>query len=139
MFSKITPIFLTVFAIFYLNETTNIPIDQWSEADLMNSRSLPYLYGALLLFCLFLSLKQKNQEAQLSFRSKKLALILISLILFLGSLPYLSFWLSLSLLLAANMFILGQRKPIAILTTAVFIPTTCWLIIEKGLQIVLPI
>ena len=120
-------------------ETASIPVDPWSEDDLMNSRSLPYFYALSLMACLLVSVFHEHVQINLNQNSIKLFRILAVLGLILFLLKSLGLWLSLAILIAANMYILGYKKPVSLIAISMTFPILGWFIVEKMLTVVIPI
>jgi len=137
--SKITSLFLLFFAGMYLIETTSIPLDPWSEDDLMNSRSLPYFYGLCLLACVLVSVFHEHAAINLNNNFLKLMKILMALGLFLFFITSLGLWVSLALLIAANMYILDYKRPVPLIAISLIFPVLGWLVVERILTVVIPI
>ena len=136
---RATALLLLVFAGIYLIETTSIPIDSWSEDDLLNSRSLPYFYGLSLLVCILLSAFHEHAQVNLNDNSLKLIKILMVLGLFLLFLKSLGLWVSLALLIAANIHILGYKRPVPLIAISIIFPILGWLVVERILTVVITI
>ena len=140
MFSKITAATLLCVAMLYLWMTSAIRLDPWSEQDLLNSRTLPYLYGlSLLISVLFIAQDKIYRSWKFNANAIKLGSIVSSLLIFLFLLELLGLWICLGLLILSNMIILGQRKPVPTISVSVAFPLICWLTVEKGLGITIPI
>lgn len=140
MFSKITAATLLCVAVLYLWMTSAIRLDPWSEQDLINSRTLPYLYGlSLLISVLFIAQDKIDTAWKFNANAIKLGSIISSLLIFLFLLELLGLWICLGLLILSNMIILGQRKPVPTISVSFAFPFISWLIIEKGLAITIPI
>ena len=140
MFSKITAATLLCVAMLYLWMTSAIRLDPWSEQDLINSRTLPYLYGlSLLISVLFIAQDKIDTAWKFNANAIKLGSIVSSLLIFLFLLELLGLWICLGLLILSNMIILGQRKPVPTISVSFAFPFISWLIIEKGLAITIPI
>ena len=140
MFPKITAATLLCVALLYLWMTSAIHLDPWSEQDLFNSRTLPYLYGlGLLISVLFLAANKVNTTWKFNASAMRLGSIVSSLLLFLFLLDFLGLWICLGLLILSNMIILGKRKPFPAISISFIFPLLCWLTVEKGLGITIPI
>ena len=140
MFSKITAATLLCVAVLYLWMTSAIRLDPWSEQDLLNSRTLPYLYGlSLLISALFIAQDKIDKSWKFNANAIKLGSIVSSLLIFLFLLELLGLWICLGLLILSNMIILGQRKPVPTISMSFAFPFICWLTVEKGLGITIPI
>ena len=120
-------------------EITSISLDPWSEDDLMNSRSLPYFYVLCLMACLLASVFQEHVQINLNNNSLKLFKILTVLGLFIFLLKSLGLWISLALLIAANMYILDYKRPVSLIAISTTFPILGWVIVEKMLMVVIPI
>ena len=140
MFSKITAATLVCAAMLYLWMTSAIRLDPWSEQDLFNSRTLPYLYGLGLLISVFFIAQDKIDTTwKFNANTIKLGFIVSSLLIFLFLLELLGLWICLGLLILSNMIILGERKPVPTISISFVFPFICWLTVEKGLGITIPI
>ena len=140
MFSKITAAALLCVAVLYLWMTSAIRLDPWSEQDLLNSRTLPYLYGlSLLISALFIAQDKIDKSWKFNANAIKLGSIVSSLLIFLFLLELLGLWICLGLLILSNMIILGQRKPVPTISISFAFPLICWLTVAKGLGITIPI
>ena len=105
----------------------------------MNSRSLPYFYGLSLLACVLASTFHEHPKINLNNNFLKLVKILIALGLFLFFLTSLGLWVSLALLIAANMYILDYKRPVPLIAMSLIFPVLGWLVVEKILTVVIPI
>ena len=140
MFSKITAAILLCVALLYLWMASVIHLDPWTEQDLFNSRTLPYLYGLGLLISVFFIAQDKIDTAwKFNATAIKLGSIVCSLLIFLFLLDLLGLWICLGLLILSSMIILGQRKPVPTISISFAFPFICWLTVEKGLGITIPI
>ncbi len=140
MFSKITTATLLYVAVLYLWMTSAIHLDPWSEQDLFNSKTLPYLYGLGLLISVFFIAQDKIDTTwKFNANAIKLGSTVSSLLIFLLLLELLGLWICLGLLILSNMIILGKRKPVLTISISFAFPFICWLTVEKGLGITIPI
>ena len=140
MFSKITAVTLLSLALLYLWMASAIHLDPWSEQDLFNSRTLPYLYGlGLLISVLFVAANKANTTWKFNANAIRLGCIVSSLLLFFFLLEFLGLWICLGLLVLSNMIILGKRTPFPTISISFIFPLICWLTVEKGLGITIPI
>ena len=140
MFSKITAAALLSVAVLYLWMTSAVHLDPWSEQDLFNSRTLPYLYGLGLLISVFFIAQDKiDTTSKFNANAIKLGSIVGSLLIFLFLLEPLGLWICLGLLILSNMIILGQRKPVPTISISFAFPFICWLTVGQGLGITIPI
>ena len=140
MVSKITVATFFFVTLLYLRTASIIQLDPWSEQDLFNSRTLPYVYGSCLLISVFF-IAINATDVKLSFNpnSAKLTLVIFSLLAFLSILQLLGLWISLGFLILSNMVILGHRKPLSLISLSFAFPLICWLVVERGLGISIPI
>ena len=140
MVSKITVATFFFVTLLYLWTASIIQLDPWSEQDLFNSRTLPYVYGSCLLISVFFT-AMNTTEVKLNFNANaaKLTFVIFSLLTFLYILQLLGLWFSLGFLILSNMLILGQRKPFSLISLSFAFPFICWLVVEKGLGISIPI
>ena len=127
-------------AVLYLWMASAIHLDPWSEQDLFNSRTLPYLYGLGLLISVFFVVADKlNTTLKFNTNAMKLGYVVSSLLIFLFLLEFFGLWICLGLLIFSNMIILGKRKPFPTISISFIFPLICWLTVEKGLGITIPI
>ena len=98
----------------YLWLAMKIPMDPWTAAETVNSRTMPLIYGVLL------------------------CLTLLGLLLRVLALKMISLWLALGLLLAALALWLGERRLPLIFALALSVPLIGWLGIEVSLGLYLP-
>ena len=68
MVSKITVATLFFITLLYLWTASIIQLDPWSEQDLFNSRTLPYVYGSCLLISVFF-IAMNTTDVKLNFNS----------------------------------------------------------------------
>ena len=140
MVSKITVATFFFITLLYLWTASIIQLDPWSEQDLFNSRTLPYVYGSCLLISVFfIAMNATDVKLNFNANAKKLTFIILSLLAFLSILQFLGLWFSLGFLILSNMLILGQRKPFSLISLSFAFPLICWLVVEKGLGISIPI
>ena len=140
MFSKVTAATLLCVAVLYLWMASAIHLDPWSEQDLFNSRTLPYLYGLGLLISVFFVVADKlNTTWKFNASAMRLGSIVSSLLLFLFLLDFLGLWICLGLLILSNMIILGKREPFPAISISFIFSLVCWLTVEKGLGITISI
>ena len=65
--------------------------------------------------------------------------ILMALGLFLFFITSLGLWVSLALLIAANMYILDYKRPVPLIAISLIFPVLGWLVVERILTVVIPI
>ncbi len=87
----------------------------------------------------FTDLIGQEVMAQTITNAIKLGSIVSSLLIFLFLLELLGLWICLGLLILSNMIILGQRKPVPTISMSFAFPFICWLAVEKGLGITIPL
>lgn len=125
----------------YLFEATRIPMDPWTAAETVNTRTLPLLYGSLLclvsLALLFRPAGTRPENLD-GYRVLRLIGVLVLVLGFVLALPYVPLWIALGVLLAALPLWLGQRSPVQIGLLAIGVPLVGWLGVEVLLGLYLP-
>jgi hypothetical protein len=125
----------------YLFEATQIPMDPWTAAETVNTRTLPLLYGSLLcLVSLALLFRPAGTrpEGLDGYRVLRLIGVLVLVLGFVLALPYVPLWIALGVLLAALPLWLGQRSAVQIGLLAIGVPLIGWLGVEVLLGLYLP-
>jgi len=125
----------------YLFETTQIPMDPWTAAETVNTRTLPLLYGSLLCLvslALLFRPPSTRPEAFDGYRALRLIGVLVLVLGFVLALPYIPLWIALGVLLAALPLWLGQRGLVQIGLLAVGVPLVAWFGVEVLLGLYLP-
>lgn len=125
----------------YLFEATQIPMDPWTAAEAVNTRSLPLLYGALLclvsLALMFRAPPERSEPVD-AYRVLRLVGVLVLVLGFVLALPHVSLWIALAVLLAALPVWLGQRNALQIGLLAIGVPLVAWFGVEVLLGLYLP-
>ncbi len=125
----------------YLTLARRIPLDPWSAEELVNSRTLPTLFGSLLTLVL-LGLLFTQPPGALRFGSRPQGIRLFALVALLGSfialLQYAGIWLAMTALLLAALLIMGERRLPWLVALSVGIPFGGWLLVERWLGVYVP-
>lgn len=137
MTQRILPAVLIVVGAAYLWFALEIPLDPWSEAEAINSRTLPMAYGVILMvLCLPLLLRGVSIELNTK-RLSRLGLIGAAIAGFAVLLPAIGIWPALMALLIVSLLIMGERRVWLICSAPVATGLLGWIIIEWGLGIYL--
>ena len=123
----------------YVLLTSQIVLDPWSEMDAVNSRTLPYIYGLGLMLCAFVLAWQKPQKVTFSPRLLPLTLVCLAIVVFIILLPFVGLWWSLGTLLLLNMLLMGERRLPILLGMSLGVPLAGWTLVEKLLEMVIPL
>ena len=123
----------------YVLLTSQIVLDPWSEMDAVNSRTLPYIYGLGLMLCAFGLAWQKPQKVTFSPRLLPLILVCLAIVVFIILLPFVGLWWSLGTLLLLNMLLMGERRLPILLGMSLGVPLAGWTLVEKLLEMVIPL
>ncbi len=114
-------------------------MDPWTAEELVNARTMPLVYGCLLIAALLLSLfRQQPAEQTESGQLLRMAGVVALVIMFLLLLPKLNLWLGLAGLLIALALWLGERRVLLVLALAIVVPLIGWLGIEIVLELHMP-
>jgi hypothetical protein len=122
----------------YLALARQIPLDPWSAQELVNSRTLPTVYGSLLALTLVLLLLRAAPRVRFPQHTGQAAGLLAASVAFVGLLPVIGVWVALGLLLVGAFLIMGERRPGPVVALGVGIPAFGWLAVEKLLGIYVP-
>ena len=141
---SLAPAGLAAFAITYLWQAAAIPLDPWSAADAINARTLPVVYGVLLLI-LSLGLLIRaawTQEAPAARdprgawrRWRVLAMHCGAIAAFGVLIPFAGLWVALAALLAASLIIAGERRPLVLVLAPLATPALAWLLLVVLLDV----
>ncbi len=117
-----------------------IPMDPWTAEELINARTMPTVYGALLsLTLLILLLRSIPPVAAVpAGRLVRGAGVAVLVVAFAALLGPLNLWMGLGLLLLATGWWLGERRWLPLLSLAISVPLLGFLGIELGLGVYLP-
>lgn len=123
----------------YLYTAWYIPMDPWTAEELVNARTLPLIYGGLLVSALLLSWKRKSASAAIEAGPivRMMGVVLLTLG-FLMALQFVNLWFGLVLLLAALALWLGERRAVPIATLSLSVPLIGWVGVELLLNLHLP-
>jgi len=122
----------------YLALARQIPLDPWSAGELINSRTLPTVYGCLLALTLTGMLFITPPGARYPTHGWQALALTALLAVFVGVVPTLGLWIATAGLLLAAMLILGERRMLPLLLLALGIPAGGWLLVEHWLGIYVP-
>ena len=130
MKGRILPLVLLALGAVYLTFAYRITLDPWSSAELVNSRTLPIAYGAILIL---LSAILLVRRVQVNVPRKNLGpfiLISVSIICFGLLLPWVGVWPALTLLLVSCLLIMEERRWHIVILTPLLTSLGGWLLIE---------
>ncbi len=122
----------------YLVVARTIALDPVSAAELVNSRTLPTVYGALLVAALLVLLMSSPQPARPLVHARQAVGVLVVLLVFLWLVPLAGIWLAVVVLLLSTQLLLGERSPRVLAATSLGVPGLGWLLVEKLLGIHVP-
>ena len=120
----------------YLWQTSEIPLDPWSQDEPFTSRTLPYVYGVLLVI-LGRIVSFKTEPIPAIRDQGRTIVLLLSVVAFAWLLGWVGLWWSLVLLLLTCLLVMGERRPWIVAGVSAAIPLVGWLLIEQllGLQL----
>ncbi len=128
--SRIVALFFLVIFVVYGYLTTSIPLDFWSEEDVFNARSLPYLVsGSGILICALLLLvpsPSTDWDALRGLRWGPAILLLIAMSLYGTLIEFLGFIAATLLFLVGSYLILGERRPLAMILASIPLVLGFW-------------
>lgn len=123
----------------YLYTAWHIPMDPWTAEELVNARTLPLIYGGLLVTAVLMSWKRTApSEAIEAGPMLRVAGVVILTLAFLLALQFLNLWLGLAGLLTALALWLGERRLVPITALVITVPLVGWVGIELLLNLHLP-
>jgi hypothetical protein len=123
----------------YLVSAWRIPMDPWTAQELVNARTMPLVYGSILLITLLLALmRNPHVEATDSGLLLRMAGVIAAVLVFLLMLPVVNLWFAMSGLLVALALWLGERRLLPVLAMSSLVPLLGWLGIEVILGLHLP-
>jgi hypothetical protein len=125
-------------ALAYLALARGIPLDAWSAEELVNSRTLPTVYGALLAATLVILLLRAAPHVRFPRHPGQATALFAAAVAFVWLVPYLGVWLALGLLLVSAFLIMGERRPLPVASFGLGIPAFGWLTVEWMLGIHVP-
>ncbi len=130
---------LLLTALGYLWLAAHIPMDPWTAAEAVNNRTLPLVYGTVLLGVVLLLLLARPRLAHGVQGPRLLRLVVICLLAlaFVATLPRVGLWVALGAWLATAGWWLGERRWQALAATALLIPLGGWLLVEQLLGLYL--
>ena len=130
MKGRVLPLVLLAIGAVYLAFAYRITLDPWASAELVNSRTLPIAYGAILIL---LSAILLVRRVQVNVPRKNLGpfiLISVSIICFGLLLPWVGVWPALTLLLVSCLLIMEERRWHIVILTPLLTSLGGWLLIE---------
>ncbi len=133
---RLVALALVALGVVYLWQTSQIPLDPWSQDEPFTSRTLPYVYGALLVILGGIVSFRTEPIPALRDQGRTIVLLL-SVVAFAWLLGLVGLWWSLGLLLLTCLLVMGERRPWIVAGVSAAIPLVGWLLIERllGLQL----
>ncbi len=136
---RILPLALSAFAVVYLWQARLIELDPWSAAEAINARTLPIVYGVILLVLgLVLSVRPGPPgEAAAERHRRWVALPLHAAVIlgFAALIPYAGLWIAAAALLLGCLLVAGERRlPVLALAPAAT-AGAAWLLIAVVLDV----
>ena len=104
-------------------------MDPWTAQELVNARTMPLVYGALLVLALLFS-NWRAKAVQASVSPLRMFGVVVLAGAFLLALPVINLWFGLAGLLTALSVWLGERRTLPILLLSVSVPLLGWFGIE---------
>lgn len=122
----------------YLALARQIPLDPWSAQELVNSRTLPTLYGVLLAVILSLLLFRAAPSVRAPRHVGRAVALFAVAAAFVWAVPRVGLWMALAPMLVAALLVMGERRPVPVVTLSAAIPGLGWLVVERLLGIHVP-
>ncbi|MEZ5560450.1 MAG: tripartite tricarboxylate transporter TctB family protein [Pseudomonadales bacterium] len=122
----------------YLMLARNIELDPWSAEELVTSRTLPTLYGALLSLVLLALLITRHPGNLAARQIARTGWMLLMLVAFVALVPLAGIWPASAALLLGALLLLGERRPAVLLGLPSGIALVGWLLVEQLLGIYVP-
>jgi hypothetical protein len=131
---------LLVLSVGYVVGARGIPMDAWTAAETVNTRTLPILYGLLLALVLLILMVGRPGAAALpgGYRALRLAGLCAGVLCFTLIIAWLNFWVALGALLLGSAWWLGERRAAPLAGLAVAVPLIGYLGVELALGVYLP-
>lgn len=142
---------LLSFGITYLVLANQIILDPWSALDAVNSRTLPQIYGLMLcLAVLVLWMQRRHPTSQSdrasgppaapsSLRLRPLLLLSTMILGFIVALNWLNLWVAAGGLVLGLLWVMQERRWSILIGASLALPIGGFLIVERLLQMSLPI
>jgi hypothetical protein len=125
---------LLVLSVGYVVGARGIPMDAWTAAETVNTRTLPILYGLLLALVLLILMVGRPG----GYRALRLAGLCAGVLCFTLIIAWLNFWVALGALLLGSAWWLGERRAVPLAGLAVAVPLIGYLGVELALGVYLP-
>lgn len=139
MSARLLPVVLLCVAAAYVMAAVEIPMDPWTAAEAINTRTLPIVYGTLLAgACLWLLVRPPAASAAVNAHWLRLLGSLVLVIATLALLEKMSFWIALGALLCLLSLWLGERRAPTLVLVSIAVPLLGWLGVEVLLGLRLP-
>jgi len=123
----------------YLFTAWRIPMDPWTAEEPVNARTLPLIYGGLLVVAVLLSWKRTIPAAAVAAGPLlRVTGVVVLTLGFLVALQFLNLWLGLTALLTTLALWLGERRVVPIAALAITVPLIGWVGVELLLNLHLP-
>lgn len=139
MTRRIVPALLLAFAALYLWQATHIPLDPWSAQEAINARTLPIIYGTILLGLSVIAL-WRGLGVVSATKIQRLRGLGVMVVLILGYgvlIPLAGIWPATACFVAAGLVAEGERRLPVLIATPLLIALAGWLLIELLLGVYL--
>ena len=140
MTARLVPALLIVFAAVYLWQTSLIPLDPWSAEEAITARTLPYVYGIVLLVLASIRLvaASKTDGEFLPGSLRRLALIGGFVIVYGLAIPRIGIWPATALFTASCLWVEGERRLPVVTGVPIGLALLGYLLIEQLPNVYLP-
>ena len=135
MTQRIIPLLLLTFSCGYLSLANLIPLDPWSAEESVGPRTLPIVYGSLLLILSSNMLFRGAPILKRGYRWQPLTVIAICIIIFAGLIPYAGLWLTVAFFLCGSLGILGERRVLVLIAAPFATALLGWFVINVLLNV----
>ena len=129
------PLLLLTFSCVYLSLANLIPLDPWSAEESVGPRTLPIVYGSLLLILSSNMLFRGVSILKQGYRWQPLATTAICIIIFAGLIPFAGLWLTVAIFLCVSLGILGERRVLVLIAAPLATALLGWFVINVLLDV----
>jgi hypothetical protein len=130
---------LLVLAAGYLVVATSIPLDPWAAEEIINTRTLPVIYGATLaLISLVLLARSAGRRVSHTHRRALVVGLVTTLVVFATAVALIGVWLAIPILLIVAMMLLGERRWWLLCVIPAATSLLAWALVTQLLGVVVP-
>lgn len=126
-----------VVAISYLVAAAAIPLDPWAAEEVINTRTLPTIYGGVLAVLALSGLGARERLERLA-RPGVAAGLVVILLVFAIAVVALGIWLAIPVALAPAMMLLGERRAWVLVLVPLLTAIVAWVLVVRLLGIHVP-